>query len=262
MATSKDITARLAGILEEIDVAMLTTVGPGGYLVSRPVSTRATEFDGRRLWFFTEADSPKADEIARNGKVNLAYASKDRNTYVSLAGDARISHDQRRISRYWNDALKVFFPQGRNDPNLALIEVNVRTAEYWDGPGSLFGKAITFLVARVTGSEDVLAENQVVDMATGRSRPPPSRKTGKQPTRAAVRKVSQPLTRGGAGSGSAATTPARAKAGTGRPAAKRASTKKAATRAPAPSKAVAKPASATKAAAKKRGAGPAKGSRR
>lgn len=181
MATIDKHAALLGKLLENIDIAMLTTVGANGYLVSRPLSTQQAQFDGKRVWFFTEADSPKIDEIRRHPKVNLAYASKDKNTYVSLAGDARVSRDQAKIDELWNDAMKAFFPKGRNDPNLALLEVVVRTAEYWDGPGTILGKLVTFVVARVTRKEEVMADNRILDMTGTRttSRLPPSNKASR-----------------------------------------------------------------------------------
>jgi general stress protein 26 len=172
MAGKKETTERLAKLMEKLDVAMLTTVGDAGYLVSRPLSTQAAQFDGERVWFFTEFNTPKVAEIRRHPKVNLAYASKEKNTYISAAGDARINQDRAMIGSLWSDALKAFFPNGKDDPNLALIEVRLRTVEYWDGPGTLFGQAITFVVASVTGNDDVMGENLIVDMATGRSRKP------------------------------------------------------------------------------------------
>jgi general stress protein 26 len=177
---------RLAKLVEDIDIAMFTTVGPGGYLVSRPLSTQAASFDGEKLWFMVDATSPKVEEIRRDGRVNLAYASRDRNTYVSLAGDARLTRDDALLDRFWNDALKAYFPRGRADPDLALIEVSPRTAEYWDGPGSFLGKALTFVVARVTGNDDVLGENRIVDLGDGRARKPPSSDTAPKGSRAAV----------------------------------------------------------------------------
>ena len=193
MSTS-ETAQRLAKLVEKIDIAMFTTVGPGGYLVSRPLSTQAARFDGERVWFFVDASSPKVDEIKRNRRVNVSYASQDRNTYVSLAGDARLDRDRARIASFWNDALKAFFPKGMDDPDLALIEVRPRTAEYWDGPGSFLGKALTFMVARVTGNDDVMAENRIVDLVDGRTRRPPSSDTAPRKTKAAVAKVSKPLT--------------------------------------------------------------------
>ena len=184
MATRKQEIATLAKLMKKIDIAMLATIGKGGYLVSRPLSTQTASFDGERIWFMTEADSPKVAEIRRHPKVNVAYASKDANTYISAAGDARVHRDQTLIDGFWNDAMKAFFPKGKDDPNLTLIEVRVRTIEYWDGPGSWLGKAATFLVARMTGNDDVMGENRIVDLATGRSRKPPGADRPGSPSRA------------------------------------------------------------------------------
>ena len=173
MATRKQEVATLAKLMKKIDIAMLSTIGKGGYLVSRPLSTQAATFDGEHIWFMTQGDSPKVAEIRRHAKVNVAYASKDANTYISAAGDARVVRDQALIDSLWSDALKAFFPKGPNDPNLTLIEVRVRTIEYWDGPGSWIGKAATYLAALVSGNDDLMGENRIVDLATGRSRKPP-----------------------------------------------------------------------------------------
>ncbi|ATD66271.1 hypothetical protein CNR27_01405 [Luteimonas chenhongjianii] len=166
----------IAKLIEDIDITMFTSVGPGGYLVSRPLSTQKARFDGSRVWFFVASDSPKVAEITRNSKVNLAYASKGRNTYVSMAGDAYVNDDPEKIEEFWDDALKAYFPRGVNDPKLTLIEVQMRTAEYWDGPGSLIGKAIAFAVAQVTRRKEAMGENRIVDLRGGTttSRLPPS----------------------------------------------------------------------------------------
>ena len=191
--TGNDNVEMVATMMKGIDIAMFTTVGAGGYLVSRPLSTQDVTFDGKRVWFFVEADSPKVADIKRNGKVNLAYASDKRNTYISVTGDATLNRDPGRIDQFWNDALKAFFPKGKTDPNLALIEVALHTAEYWDGPSTLVGKAIGFVLARVTGNDDVMGKTRIVDLETGRSRKPPSNDTAPRKTKKAVEAVSRPL---------------------------------------------------------------------
>ena len=242
---------QIADLLEKIDTAMLTTVGPDGFLVSRPLSTRASSFDGKRVWFFTEADSPKVAEIARHPKVNLAYASSDRNTYVSLAGTAEVNRDRRRIGRLWNDAMKAFFPNGKDDPNLVLLEVQVRSIEYWDGPGSLVGKLVGFVVARVTGDEEHMGDNRLIDMSGKRaaSRLPPSHKDAPAGARKAAKQALKktptkktPTKKAAAGKASAK------KAATGKAPAK-ASTRTAATKKPVARKATVKRAAAKKGAA-------------
>ena len=51
---------RIGELLKKIDIAMLTTVGKGGYLMSRPLSTQQAQFDGQRVWFFTEGRQPES----------------------------------------------------------------------------------------------------------------------------------------------------------------------------------------------------------
>lgn len=245
MPTPKQEVATLAKLMKKIDIAMLATIGKGGYLVSRPLSTQTAEFDGERIWFMTEADSPKVAEIRRNARVNVAYASKDANTYISAAGDARVRRDQALIDAFWNDAMKAFFPKGKDDPNLTLIEVQVRTIEYWDGPGSWLGKAATFLVARVTGNDDVMGENRIVDLATGRStKPPGSDRPGTRraptPRKPAVKKATKKTAKKAAAR----------KSTTKQAAKKRAPAKKAAAKPRSPRKPAAKKAAARKRASR------------
>ncbi len=256
MASRKNKAAEdaqtIAKLIEDIDITMFTTVGSEGYLVSRPLSTQKAQFDGEKVWFFVASDSPKVAEIARNSKVNLAYASKGRNTYVSMAGDAYVNNDPVKIEAFWNDALKAYFPRGIHDPKLTLIEVAVRTAEFWDGPGSLIGKAIAFAIARVTKRDDAMGENRIVDLRPGRvtSSTPTGRKTA----------------RASSGSAGTRTAPAKKaatkKAATKKAATKKAPAKKAPTKKTPTTKASARKAPAKKAAAKKTAAGTATSTRR
>lgn len=180
MATKKD-RERLSKLLEGIDVAMFTTVGDDGFLVSRPLSTQHASLDGGVLWFFVRRSSPKVFEVKRDAKVNVAYASKDRNAYVSVAGTARIVDDQSTIDALWSDALKAYFRRGRKDPNLVLIRVEIRTAQYWEGPSTGVGKLLAFVAARVTGDDSKLGENRMIRLApTPRARNASKRRAGTQ----------------------------------------------------------------------------------
>lgn len=153
----------LAQLIEGVDIAMLTTRKADGSLVSRPLGTQQVEFDGD-LWFATGADSEKVAEIVADPQVNVAYASKGQNSYVSVAGSAAIVRDHARIDELWSPAMKIFFPGGKDDPNLVLIRVRAESAEYWDGPGSIFGKALYLLVAGVTGDPGSMSEQASIDL--------------------------------------------------------------------------------------------------
>lgn len=153
----------LGELIRDVRIAMLTTTTREGRLVSRPLATQDVEFDGD-LWFATGADSGKLEEIEANPRVNVAYANPTKNSYVSVSGTAFIVHDRARIDELWSPAMKVYFPEGKDDPNLRLIRVRAETAEYWDGPGSAVGKAFYLVSAAVTGDAGTMSENERIDL--------------------------------------------------------------------------------------------------
>ena len=153
----------LASLIKDVEIAMLTTTQADGSLVSRPVGTQQVEFDGD-LWFATAADSEKVAEIRANPQVNVAYASAGKNTYVSVCGKASIVADRAKIEALWSPPMKIFFPEGKDDPNLRLIRVRAESAEYWDGPGTVIGKALYLLVAAVSDDPGAMSDNETLQI--------------------------------------------------------------------------------------------------
>jgi general stress protein 26 len=141
---------KLADLIKDVKIAMLTTVDQDGSLRSRPMATQATEFDGD-LWFFTDARSAKIDEVQSEEQVNVSYANPDDSRYVSVSGTARLVRDPEKVRELWNPILKAWFPDGLEDPNLALLKVSVAKAEYWDSPSGKMVQAIGYVKAVATG---------------------------------------------------------------------------------------------------------------
>lgn len=127
----EDAARKVAMMIRGIKVAMLTTIAPDGSLHSRPMATQEADFDGS-LWFFARASSPKVDEIRDDSDVNLAYASPEDHRYVSLSGKATVVRDPEKARELWNPAYRMWFAQGLDDPELVLLRVDVRFAQYWD----------------------------------------------------------------------------------------------------------------------------------
>jgi general stress protein 26 len=154
---------RLAELIKDVRIAMLTTCRSDGRLVSRPLGTQEVEFDGD-LWFATAADSAKVAEIAGNPYVNVSYASTSANTFVSVSGRAEVLDDRAKVEEIWSPSMQLFFPGGKDDPNLRLVRVQADTAEYWDGPGMLLGKALHLMLTAVTDDPAPLSENELIDL--------------------------------------------------------------------------------------------------
>ena len=112
----KNSIEKIRKLTEDIDFCMLTTID-AGHMRSRPMSTQQTEFDGD-LWFFTDDNTHKIDEIAKDSRVCAAYAKPASDTYVSISGRAEVVKDRAKMEELWSPILKAWFPDGLEDPHL------------------------------------------------------------------------------------------------------------------------------------------------
>lgn len=152
MDSDKSDINKLGELIKGIRVAMLTTVDTEGFLHSRPMASQDEAFDGT-LWFFTEANSGKVHELARDQHVNLSYADSSENRYVSVSGTASVVRDRAKMEELWSPLHKAWFPKGLEDPNIALLRVDVEKAEYWDAPSSAVVRLFGFAKALATGKK-------------------------------------------------------------------------------------------------------------
>lgn len=141
---------KLRELIKDIPIASLVTVESDGTLRARPMATQAME-DEPVLWFFTNDHSAKVEEVRAHAQVCLIYAAPDKSRYVSISGTAELVHDRTKIDQLWKPLHKAWFPQGKDDPNLALLRVDFVSAEYWDSPGSKLVQIFGLAKAAVTG---------------------------------------------------------------------------------------------------------------
>jgi general stress protein 26 len=128
--------AKLGELIRDIRIALLTSVDAEGRFHTRPVET--LEFEGNAvLWFFTDRESPKADELRHDIRVSLGYADPSKHTYVAVSGTAALIQDADKARKLWTVEQRAYYPDGPQDPRLALLRVQIERAEYWIAPGRL-----------------------------------------------------------------------------------------------------------------------------
>jgi general stress protein 26 len=119
-------------LVKDIQFAMFTTRADGR-LRSRPMTTQNSEVDERAsLWFFMSRGSEAVNDIGADPVVNVAYADPGRDAYVSISGEAAVVEDRGKKEQLWSKLAEAWFPGGADDPDLALVEVRIEDAEYWD----------------------------------------------------------------------------------------------------------------------------------
>ena len=158
-----EIREKLWSMMKDIRFAMLTT-DDAGHLRARPMAASQTGFDGT-LWFFTRASSHKVTEVGADHKVGVTYADAGAQNYVSLSGTAMLVADKPSIEAHWSEAIRTWFPKGKDDPEIALLKVTIQAAEYWDAHNSAMVHAYGYVKAVLTGEPPHPGENKKVSFA-------------------------------------------------------------------------------------------------
>jgi general stress protein 26 len=116
-----------------IKTATLTTEVGNGIIHSRPLPALKA-IEAGILWFFIRFSFSTTQEIEDGAAVRLAYVSGDNRTFVSITGTATLVEDAAKARALWSPSLGDWFPEGAEDPDIALLRVDVVKAEYWDAP--------------------------------------------------------------------------------------------------------------------------------
>lgn len=157
----------LKRLLAGIDYAMLTSRAHDGALDSRPVQVLQIDADAA-LWLFTNSASGKVEEVRADAHVNLAFADLARKRFVSVTGDAEIIADRKKVDELWTAAQTIFFPRGRDDPELTLLRIEPICARYWDGNETPLGMLLKFGKALLRGEASDLGASGRLDLRRDR----------------------------------------------------------------------------------------------
>ena len=147
---------KLWTLIKGIKFAMFTTRHGNGHLHARPMTTqnKALEEDDS-LWFFMSKKGDPVDDLKTDPVVNVVYADPSSDTYVSVSGTAAMIEDAAKKRQLWNKAAEAWFPGGATDPDLALVQVRILHANYWDVKASKPVQLFAMAKAVVTGKPPV-----------------------------------------------------------------------------------------------------------
>ena len=111
--------------------------GPAdGSAHSAPLTAQLDEDQVDTLFFFVAKDN----RIAQPGRVMIQFVSKGHDFFACLDGEALVDNDPAMIDKLWSKPVEAWFPGGKADPNLALVRVDIDSAELWEADMSLSGK--------------------------------------------------------------------------------------------------------------------------
>ena len=159
----------LYALIDGIEIAMFTTRRPDGSLVSRPMQVQERTA-GTDLWFMTNVESHKLEELAHDPHVNLAFYRDRTREWVSVSGTAVLSQDPRIVHELYKPDWRAWLGDqggardgGPDDPRIALVLVEAHSVIYskQDRPTPL----VLFQIAKalVTGTPPKVSDLRTVD---------------------------------------------------------------------------------------------------
>ena len=156
-------------LIDGIETAMMTTRRADGQLVSRAMQTQQRRAHAD-LWFVTDRESHKLEELAGDPHVNLAYYRDRTREWVSVSGRAILSRDRDLIHGLYKADWKAWFPDqggerdgGPGDPRITLILVQADSVVYSKKDRPMPMVLFQLAKAMVTGSAPKVADVRHVE---------------------------------------------------------------------------------------------------
>ena len=158
----------LYDLIDGIEVAMFTTRRPDGHLVTRPMQVQERTA-GTDLWFVTDLETHKLDDLAHDPHVNLGFYNNKSREWVSVSGTAIITRDRDLVHGLYKPDWKAWFPKiddtrdgGPDDPRIALVLVEAHSVIYMKSSRPRPAVLFEAVKAMVTGQAPRVGEERLI----------------------------------------------------------------------------------------------------
>ncbi len=133
MPTPEELEAKLwAGLRSEMTV-MLGMVDESA--PSRPMTAQFEGDEDRGpLWFFTSQDSELVQ--AGGGAATAVFVAKDHDLFARIEGKLVEDTRPEMVEKLWNPFVAAWY-DGKDDPDIALMRLDLNSAEIWENASSL-----------------------------------------------------------------------------------------------------------------------------
>jgi general stress protein 26 len=123
-------------LIDQIDIAMMTTRRTDGHLESRAMANQKRAA-GADLWFVSRDGTAKIRDLLADPHVNLSYYKDRTREWISVSGIAKLSRDRAKIGELYQPDWKMWFAEGgdprhgtADDPRMILVGVDIHAAVF------------------------------------------------------------------------------------------------------------------------------------
>ena len=130
--TAAEVEEKLWKAIEHHKTGMLGLMGSDQHF--QPMTAFA-EPQTQTIWFFTPKDSDLVEAAGSGAEAMFHFQSRE--VYACFDGRLSLDTDRSRIERFWNPSVAAWYPEGKDDPNLALLRFEPSEAAVWLVEGGL-----------------------------------------------------------------------------------------------------------------------------
>jgi len=118
-----------------------------------PMTAQLDKHADSEIWFFTGRDHP----LARMGPATATFVGKGHDMFTRFTGILSEETSRERLEKQWSPPVESWF-DGKDDPNLIMLRMNLGQAEIWNADMGLIDTARMLLGFKV---EDEAREEHV-----------------------------------------------------------------------------------------------------
>jgi general stress protein 26 len=156
-----ELEVRLWKEIEKARYGMLGVVGRTPAKHFQPM-TAFCEPDNGQIWFFSRTDTDLAQEVASGAEAMFVVQAKDQGFQACVGGRLSRQSDARRMEQYWGPVVAAWYPEGKDDPRLTLLRLDVGDAQVWLSETNPLAFGFQIAKANMTGHEPDVGESAPV----------------------------------------------------------------------------------------------------
>lgn len=94
-----------------------------------PMTAQLDKDANSAIWFFTYRDN----RFAKMGPATATYASKGHDVFARFHGVLSEETSRERLDKQWDNTVQAWFPEGKDDPKLLMLRMDLGDASIWCG---------------------------------------------------------------------------------------------------------------------------------
>lgn len=115
---------------------------------SQPMTAQFHKDLCNEIYFFTSSENGFVKGIQQgNTDAVISFSSKGHDLFASVHGRLSVDDDEAKKDKFWSKMTAAWFDEGREDPRVTLLRLDLGRAEIWEaGTGSFLEEMFTAVI--------------------------------------------------------------------------------------------------------------------